>query len=339
MQKPLSVKSLEKKYAQLGLSEAKLQTLHRYFNAFAHLYGCLEIEGAWEIFKHYEGAATVRKKDFVAFAGVAQRQADLAYYVADINEIYSAEKPEPENRLLVHKDLISIGYGKYHRVYRLEHGRADFPPYLPPKQELLSFVQDPFYATEPGKAFAGYISALRCCGKGREKDGKEYRLTDCDGQSVKGKRLDSITVITREEQFDLDYYAKAASYPALLQKFRRPAAEKILKKVKNFILEGLGEPYFSPIEQLFQLLSEDYGAVYDMRQAQEIIQLYTRLNNTSNLWCRFGWSPEQLVRASGRQKVSSLSIGSNMQKMLQTGEVDIEELRRACQQHGIELIE
>lgn len=34
MKKPPSPKTLEKKYAELGLSEARLQLLHTYFAAF-----------------------------------------------------------------------------------------------------------------------------------------------------------------------------------------------------------------------------------------------------------------------------------------------------------------
>ena len=36
--KPLSPKSLEKKYAELGLSKAKNDLLHKYFLCFANLY-------------------------------------------------------------------------------------------------------------------------------------------------------------------------------------------------------------------------------------------------------------------------------------------------------------
>ena len=70
--KPLSPKSLEKKYAELGLPKAKTDLLHDYFLCFANLYGMLEVREAWNVFKHFEGNK-IRKKDFIAFSGIVQR--------------------------------------------------------------------------------------------------------------------------------------------------------------------------------------------------------------------------------------------------------------------------
>lgn len=39
--KPLSPKTLERKYAELGLSKAKIDLLRNYFLCFANLYGIL----------------------------------------------------------------------------------------------------------------------------------------------------------------------------------------------------------------------------------------------------------------------------------------------------------
>ena len=64
--KPLSPKSLEKKYAELGLPKAKTDLLHDYFLCFANLYGALAVREAWNVFKHFEGNK-IRKKDFRGF--------------------------------------------------------------------------------------------------------------------------------------------------------------------------------------------------------------------------------------------------------------------------------
>lgn len=66
MQKPLSPKTLEKRYAELGLSDEKLQLLHTFFRCASNFYGVLPVPHAWQVFKHYEGLR-VHKKDFVAF--------------------------------------------------------------------------------------------------------------------------------------------------------------------------------------------------------------------------------------------------------------------------------
>lgn len=90
MQKPLSPKTLEKRYAELGLSDEKLQLLHTFFRCASNFYGVLPVSHAWQVFKHYEGLR-VHKKDFVAFSGVAQRDASLPYAIYELRELYSDE--------------------------------------------------------------------------------------------------------------------------------------------------------------------------------------------------------------------------------------------------------
>ena len=53
MQKPLSPKTLEKRYAELGLSDEKLQLLHTFFRCASNFYGVLPVSHAWQVFKHY----------------------------------------------------------------------------------------------------------------------------------------------------------------------------------------------------------------------------------------------------------------------------------------------
>ena len=66
------------------------------------------------MFRHYEGIGLLRKKDFVAFSGVVQREAGLPYSVLELKEVYSGEATEnPLDRLIVHNDLIRLGYIKY----------------------------------------------------------------------------------------------------------------------------------------------------------------------------------------------------------------------------------
>lgn len=60
--KPLSQKTLEKKYAELGLSQKNIALLHDYYNCFANLYGIIMVKEAWDIFRHYEGVGLLHKK-------------------------------------------------------------------------------------------------------------------------------------------------------------------------------------------------------------------------------------------------------------------------------------
>ena len=99
--KPLSPKTLERKYAELGLSKAKIDLLRNYFLCFANLYGMLEVREAWDVFKHYEGNK-IRKKDFIAFSGIVQREPDLPFSVLELNEVFTDEPAgKPDMRLIV----------------------------------------------------------------------------------------------------------------------------------------------------------------------------------------------------------------------------------------------
>ena len=125
MQKPLSPKTLEKRYAELGLSDEKLQLLHTFFRCASNFYGVLPVSHAWQVFKHYEGLR-VHKKAVVAFSGVAQRDASLPYAIYELRELYSDEPwGDPLDRTIVNKDMVMHGYYRFLYVYNtLENQRC-----------------------------------------------------------------------------------------------------------------------------------------------------------------------------------------------------------------------
>ena len=57
--------------------------------------------------------------------------------------------------------------------------------------------------------------------------------------------------------------------------------------------------------------------------------LYTAFHNTTRVPCNRGYTPEELTRIMPpEERVKSLYLGPNIRKYLQTGEMDIEDLRR-----------
>lgn len=72
--KPLSKKTLEKKYAELGLSEEQVTYLRGFFCCCANLYGQVSVREAWDVFKHYEGAKYMHRSVFYAFSGIVRRE-------------------------------------------------------------------------------------------------------------------------------------------------------------------------------------------------------------------------------------------------------------------------
>ena len=190
MQKPLSPKTLEKRYAELGLSDEKLQLLHTFFRCASNFYGVLPVSHAWQVFKHYEGLR-VHKKDFVAFSGVAQRDASLPYAIYELRELYSDEPwGDPLDRAIVNKDMVMHGYYRFLYVYNtLENQRCQ--SFLVPDQEIfLSFAEDRFYLTPQGKAMVDFIGGLRAGGTQRRWNGEVIGpMLDLNGEPALGKRL------------------------------------------------------------------------------------------------------------------------------------------------------
>ena len=221
--KPLSPKSLEKKYAELGLPKAKTDLLHDYFLCFANLYGMLEMREAWDVFKHFEGNK-IHKKDFVAFSGIVQREPDLPYSILELNEVY-AEEPAgmSDMRLIVNNDLIGFGYNKFSHIYHLADSSADKPLWLPDsKEELFAFTTDQFYLSPEGKNMAEFLSKLKTDGVFKNYDGKPLgEILDIYGNPVKGKPLSDFVFYTHDEQFTIGYFKSEAKKETLRRLFKK----------------------------------------------------------------------------------------------------------------------
>ena len=306
--KPLSPKSLEKKYAELGLPKAKTDLLHDYFLCFANLYGMLEVREAWNVFKHFEGNK-IRKKDFIAFSGIVQREPDLPYTILELNEVYADEPAGMSDmRLIVNNDLIGLGYRKYVRIYHLADSSADKPT---------------------DGVFKNY-------------DGKpKGEILDIDGNPVKGKYLSDFVFYTHDEQFVIDYYKSEAKKEALRRLYKKTA----LKKVQDYIRMDIqigdhnSNGIWDDLRYTLNYLGNDLGVVLTEKQIEQFVELYTNLNNHSHLWQNCGWKPHDLFRKTNSGLPKSISIGSNLQKLFDSGEIDREEFEKSLRQMGIKLIQ
>lgn len=243
MQKPLSPKTLEKRYAELGLSDEKLQLLHTFFRCASNFYGVLQVSHAWQVFKHYEGLR-VHKKDFVAFSGVAQRDASLPYAIYELRELYSDEPGgDPLDRTIVNKDMVMHGYYRFLHVYNtLENQRCQ--SFLVPDQEIfLSFAEDRFYLTPQGKAMADFIGGLRAGGTQRRWNGEVIGpMLDLNGEPALGKRLSGLLYRTQSEEFEIDISKRESEKRRLERESAALAADKVLRRMRVDIMTGFMEP-------------------------------------------------------------------------------------------------
>lgn len=340
MLKPLSQKTLEKKYAELGISQSKINLLRKYFLCFSNLYGVIPIRDAWEIFKHYEGIA-IHKKDFVAFSGIVQREAGLPYSICESKEIYSEEDDDPLYRMIVNNKLVLSGYNKFINVYATVERQGDKPYYIPEKPILESFTEDRFYLTPCGKEMKSFVENLKTSGISKDYKGKANgKLTDLNGTSVKGKRLGESIFHTSYEKFELNDVKSESQKQKLLAAFNIPASEKILQRIEEYMMTGgvfKDESPTQEIEFLIDFLNEDFGVELAEKQFERFAELFMKLNNKSNLWLNCGWSPNELFKKSANKMPSAISIGLNMKKMFASGEMNREEFETQLAQMGIAL--
>ena len=343
MLKPLSPKTLEKKYAELGLSQAKLNLLHRYYRCFANLYGVISLRDAWQVFKHYEGS-TLRKMDFVAFSGVVQRESGLPYTVFDVKEIYSGEETDdPLERMIVNNKLMISGQRRFVLVYETVEKQGNKPWFLPEKEDFLLFAEDRFYQTAVGLSMKAFVENLRCTMDVRDYHGKSMGpVTDIHGISARGKKLSEIVFLTFYEQFDLDYYNSKALKEKILAEAMLPASEKILKRIEEELMVGGLNEGDTPMAQagtLCKLLAEQYGVALSKKQGERFLELFIMLNNNSHLWLNCGWTPAEFARRFYSDGPKSVKVGANLKKLLDSGELDREELRRQFAEEGFVLLE
>lgn len=294
MQKPLSPKTLEKRYAELGLSDEKLQLLHTFFRCASNFYGVLPVSHAWQVFKHYEGLR-VHKKDFVAFSGVAQRDASLPYAIYELRELYSDEPSgDPLDRAIVNKDMVMHGYYRFLYVYNtLENQRCQ--SFLVPDQEIfLSFAEDQFYLTPQGKAMVDFIGGLRAGGTQRRWNGEVIGpMLDLNGEPALGKRLSGLLYRTQSEEFEIDISKRESEKRRLERESAALAADKVLRRMRVDIMTGFMEPD-EEFDLQVQILNEDYDVQLSKKQTDKFRRLFMDLYLQSSLWQLGGWTAVSL---------------------------------------------
>ena len=341
--KPLSPKTLEKKYAELGLSQDKIDLLHDYFLCFSNLYGVISIEEAWNVFREYEGLQLLHKKDFVAFSGIVQREPGHPYSVLELKEVYSGETTaDPAKRLIVNNRLIGTGYHKHALLYNTVDLQMNKPYYLPAeKASFLVNVEDRFFLSPDGKQMVHFLGGLKTDGRYRDLDGKPCgEILDLDGNPAAGKRLSDFICYTQDEQFDIDYAKSEARKEKLRQEYRTTALDKVLYYIFRDIQTGGYLPNDSPAETmqfLADFLSQDLGVEFTRARMERFCELYTNLNNHSHLWLNCGWRPDELRRSDPSGLPESISIGPNMKKLFVEGKMDQAAFERQLKELGIKL--
>ena len=303
--KPLSQKSIDKLLA--GWKPETVKTLHAVYASLANLYGVIMLREAWQVVKPL--SLKITKTEFMNFSSIVRREA-LPYSIYEINEIYSGETPSDANRHIVNKMLLFEGYGKFSRIYRVDEMSCDKPLYCP--TDLLQYETRDGIDCNP--AFVKLCNAIR-----RVK-------------ATNGQRLSEYAALTETDQFDLDFYKAESKKRAILLDAERPAAERIIERLKcNIQIGG------NAIDALLRNF-EEYGIKLTAKQLEDMSELVQDSVNYSRLWVNRGWTPYELLQAAGPVDLSSISLGPGMKQAIRDGSLDIKELEEGLAKMGIKLI-
>ena len=329
--KPLTAKTLAKRYGDLNIKPQLLEQLSTYFDIFSNLYGIISISDAYGVYSSYEPKG-VKKGKFRKFAEVAARDVK-PYVIVDVADIFDYEKGK--EMLLVNRKLIAPGYNRWVMTRHVYDCSYDHSLYLPDKEELFEFETDTFWSTAQGIRMSKFIKDLKSSGIGKDKyKNTEFEITDIHGESARDRKLKNLVVITELEQFMLDYYKKGRVYEKIRDEAVSPVADKVLGNIESNI-----RCQFDPGVGAFSRVVDDivytYGVSLTEKQLQRFMELYMDLNNYSNLWALAGASPNYLFQHKPHNGPLEIEIGKNMQQMMEEGIYSREELEQFFKENGI----
>ena len=323
--KPLSEKAIQRLYRESGLDDRAQAFLHDFFSACANLYGAIELRDAWDVFQQItEDKPKLRRKDLVAFSGIVRRE-EQPYYVFETEEVFSAETHNELSRLIVSKNLVRGGYGKFMWLYKVMEQAVNYPPCVP--DDFLSYA-----APKPEKEetellnFLGRLKVTADVWKNRA--GKEYT---CEH---KGKRLREFSFLNSDERFEVEYLQKRPKQQAaFLADCAGTEAEKIVRRLREEDQIG----YFSPTESIDHVTEElaEVGVELTMHQAEELMRLMMEFHNHSRQWCICGWKPVELAQRYKPQGKPTITFGPGMQKAFASGDMDRDEMVRQLRAMGL----
>ena len=127
--KPLSAKTIEKKFATWD--PEKVDLLHKYFAAFANLYGAIQLKDAWALIRDDKPKPRILKQELIDFSTIVMRE-DLPYFVLEIHEMYPGERNSDGKRFIVHKNLLlDDSYRRYGTADIVIRHKLGYPYHVP----------------------------------------------------------------------------------------------------------------------------------------------------------------------------------------------------------------
>ena len=327
--KPLSQKSIERRYHEAGMSDEVRRFLHDLFAACANLYGGIPLRDVWEIYKYLEiTSPKIRRKDLVTFSAIVRRE-QQPYYIYEIEELYLDEPHQDLERHIVSRELVTTGYYRFVRFHQVMQMAVDKPYYVP--EDMLAWKEPvPLKEETALLTFLGELVSTA--------DEVTPQYGDPYPNENKGKKLKDFSFLTSHEQIEIDLMKRPEEKEKFLKEISGNAAEKLMRSFKLNAHLGI----HNPAENLKHLTEglDEAGVQMDENQFSQLIQLTMDFHNNSHLWCNAGWTPADLFRAmyhAGQKPL--ISFGPGYQQAFAEGTLDRDEMIRELHKHGFDVAE
>ena len=134
---------VEQLFAQLPITNTVISSLHRYFDAAAHLYGVVPLQVILKLYNDQN--PPISERDFLAVAEVIRHEAN-DYCILGSEALYIDEPPAlPMDRMVISMLLLEIGGMEL--FYEVTDKQEDKPFLVMPQQEFLRYAA-PDYLSE-----------------------------------------------------------------------------------------------------------------------------------------------------------------------------------------------
>lgn len=293
--KPLSKKSLNKMYAEAGITEERSTFYHMLYSACSTLYGAMPIEDLWSICIKYCEDHEIRgitKKQFLAFSSIARRE-EVPYCIMEADEVFEDEYRRDTERILINKKILGKGEGIYDAFYDLSDQQVNSSYYYP--EDLLSYAEET--VTREEQQLLTFLSDLTV---------QRTESEDITGRKIQcahtGKRLGEFSYRNVEEedtyQHLMHLYEEKHSnkHKVMIQELEEQtsgtAAEKLVRNYRMMCM--LGEPVPSYRMTVITKELTEIGVQMSLEEGCELYDLINNLNDHLHVWCRRGWSMHDL---------------------------------------------
>lgn len=141
--KPLSEKTVNKKYEDLGLSAEQIEYVHDFTLACVNLYGAVYAADVWDIYRELSGrieTPVLHRRDMYNAFDIMRRE-EVPYYVYEIDELYDDRENSEDDRMLILKSLVGSGRNKNDMVLNLLTSLRDVDYFIP--DDIVSYKDMP----------------------------------------------------------------------------------------------------------------------------------------------------------------------------------------------------